>query len=124
MFGATAAETPPPEVDAAWGDAGWGESDWGESDWRAGFREHTDAPEPGYSPARVAPSGWLGLELDAGTADPGVLGDAGLVDAIIAFDHVGSWAAIQTPSPGRCSTTAAPPTAHPPRWPTSSGPGM
>lgn len=42
--------------------------------------------------AKVEPSGWLALELDAGSTDPEVLDDAELIDAIVAFDHVGSWA--------------------------------
>ncbi len=63
------------------------------SDWHSGFREHADIPPPGYSPANVQPSGWLALEVDAATGDGGVgLGDAELVDAVVALDHLTSWA--------------------------------
>ncbi len=63
------------------------------SDWRPGFREHADIPSPGYSPADVQPSGWLALEVDAATGDGGAgLDDAELVDAVVALDHLTSWA--------------------------------
>jgi len=63
------------------------------SDWRPGFLEHTDIPPPGYSPANVQPSGWLALEVDAATGEGGAgLDDAELVDAVVALDHLTSWA--------------------------------
>ncbi len=39
-----------------------------------------------------APSGWLALELDQGCADPAGLSDTELIDAVIGFDRVASWA--------------------------------
>ncbi|MGH3909789.1 MAG: DUF222 domain-containing protein [Pseudonocardiaceae bacterium] len=42
-----------------------------------------------------APSGWLALELDHGTADPAVLSDATLIDTIVAFDRISSWASAR-----------------------------
>ncbi|MGH3906507.1 MAG: DUF222 domain-containing protein [Pseudonocardiaceae bacterium] len=42
-----------------------------------------------------APSGWLGLELDHATADPAVLSDATLIDTIVGFDRVASWASAR-----------------------------
>jgi Domain of unknown function (DUF222) len=50
-------------------------------------------PEPGFD--NCDPSGWLGLELDTGTADPAVLSDATLIEAIIGFDRMTSWAAAR-----------------------------
>ncbi len=49
--------------------------------------------DTGQLPAsRCAPSGWLALELDQGCADPAGLSDAELIEGIIGFDHVASWA--------------------------------
>ncbi|MGQ0774514.1 MAG: DUF222 domain-containing protein [Pseudonocardiales bacterium] len=48
-------------------------------------------PEPPPWSA-CAPSGWLALELDQGTAVPGALSDADLIEGIIAFDRTVSWA--------------------------------
>ena len=45
--------------------------------------------------ADVDPSGWLALELDSGTADPVVLSDAQLIDGIVGFDRIGSWASAR-----------------------------
>ena len=45
--------------------------------------------------SRCRPSGWLALELDNAVAAPGGLDDADLVEAIIAFDRVVSWAAAR-----------------------------
>src|SRR5689334_24226159 len=39
------------------------------------------------------PSGWLALDLDIGAGDPGRLGDAELIEAIVGFDRITSWAA-------------------------------
>jgi hypothetical protein len=50
-------------------------------------------PEPALPPVSAcAPSGWLALELDQGCADPAVLSDGELIDAVIGFDRVASWA--------------------------------
>ena len=42
-----------------------------------------------------APSGWLALDLDSVTADPARLSDDTLIEAMIGFDRVGSWAAAR-----------------------------
>lgn len=44
---------------------------------------------------RPAPSGWLALELDLASADPGELDDAELVDAVADLDRIASWAAAR-----------------------------
>ncbi|HEX5348162.1 MAG TPA: DUF222 domain-containing protein [Pseudonocardiaceae bacterium] len=50
-------------------------------------------PEPALPPVSAcAPSGWLALELDQGCADPTALSDGELIDAVIGFDRVASWA--------------------------------
>ena len=51
--------------------------------------------DPGRGFADGAPSGWSALDLDAGTGDAGVLSDAALIEAIVGFDRVGSWAAAR-----------------------------
>ena len=48
-----------------------------------------DAPAP-WSQCR--PSGWLALELDQGSADPAALSDADLIEGIVGFERVTSWA--------------------------------
>src|SRR6478609_4146918 len=44
---------------------------------------------------RCAPSGWLALDLDSATADPARLADDTLIEAMIGFDRIGSWAAAR-----------------------------
>ena len=44
------------------------------------------------SVSACAPSGWLALELDQATADPARLSDSDLIDTIVGFDRVSSWA--------------------------------
>ncbi len=44
------------------------------------------------SPAAVAPSGWLGVELDQYFSDPSSLSDPALVDAIVGFERLAAWA--------------------------------
>ena len=57
-----------------------------------------DAPADGSEPpqlpttASCAPSGWLALELDTATAEVAALSDTALVEAIVGFDRVASWA--------------------------------
>ena len=41
------------------------------------------------------PSGWAAVDLDAGTADVAALSDAAVIDAIVGFDRVASWAAAR-----------------------------
>ncbi|HEX2299316.1 MAG TPA: DUF222 domain-containing protein, partial [Pseudonocardiaceae bacterium] len=59
----------------------------------------TQIPEPedlGQLPAaECAPSGWLALELDHATTDPARLSDADLIDTIVGFDRITSWASAR-----------------------------
>ena len=48
-----------------------------------------DEPEPW---SQCQPSGWLALELDQGTANPAALSDADLIEGIVGFERVTSWA--------------------------------
>jgi Domain of unknown function (DUF222) len=57
------------------------------------FSEALGAPEPTYS--NCAPSGWLAVDLDSGTADPAALADNTLIEALIGFDRVASCAAAR-----------------------------
>ncbi|MGH3798020.1 MAG: DUF222 domain-containing protein [Pseudonocardiaceae bacterium] len=56
-------------------------------------------PEPGHTgqiPAsECTPSGWLALELDHGTVEPALLSDTDLIDTIVGFDRVSSWASAR-----------------------------
>ncbi|MGH3938332.1 MAG: hypothetical protein ACRDTG_06805 [Pseudonocardiaceae bacterium] len=45
--------------------------------------------------SECAPSGWLALELDQATVDPTGLSDTDLIDTIIGFDRVASWASAR-----------------------------
>ena len=63
----------PGDLDAAWSD---------------------DGP-PALTHGTCPPSGWLALELDTGTDDPGRLTDADLIEGIVGFDRVASWAAAR-----------------------------
>ena len=54
----------------------------------------TDGAPP-RSYGNTEPSGWLALELDDGTADPAELTDDVLVEAIVGFDRLASWAAAR-----------------------------
>lgn len=49
----------------------------------------------GDVPAVDVPSGFGTLELDLATGDPGRLTDAQLIDTIVGFDRIGSWAAAR-----------------------------
>jgi len=44
------------------------------------------------SPAAIAPSGWLAVELDQYFSDPAELADPALVDAIVGFERLVGWA--------------------------------
>jgi len=48
--------------------------------------------EPVVAYGSCEPSGWLALDLDTATSDPRRLDDATLVEAIIGFDRLTSWA--------------------------------
>ena len=62
-----------------------------------------DEPVPGWADDTVPaptygncdPSGFLALELDTGTADTAWLDDTTLIEAIVGFDRVASWAAAR-----------------------------
>lgn len=56
---------------------------------------HRGLDGPDYTLAEVVPSGWLGLELDVTTAVAATLCDADLVDAVVAFDRMTSWASAR-----------------------------
>src|SRR5215207_2365799 len=49
--------------------------------------------EPGFGTCE--PSGWLALDLDYATSDPHLLDDATLVEAMVGFDRLASWAAAR-----------------------------
>ncbi len=51
-----------------------------------------DPDEPVFAHGTCAPSGWLALDLDAATADPAAIDDHTLIEAIIGFDRITSWA--------------------------------
>jgi Domain of unknown function (DUF222) len=55
--------------------------------------EPPDTDQPSVS--ECLPSGWLALELDHSTADPAGLSDAALIDTVIGFDRVASWASAR-----------------------------
>jgi hypothetical protein len=69
--------------------------------------DSTDEPMSDFLPAEWAinqsepefgtcePSGWLALDLDSATADPHLLDDATLVEAMVGFDRLASWAAAR-----------------------------
>lgn len=66
------------------------EEDWFDPGWLDEVPPLEDSEQLPVS--RCAPSGWLALELDQGCADPSGLSDAELIEGIIGFDHVASWA--------------------------------
>ena len=51
--------------------------------------------EPVLAYGRCEPSGWLALDLDSATADPGRLPDDTLIEAMVGFDRLASWAAAR-----------------------------
>ena len=51
--------------------------------------------EPVLSYGSCVPSGWLALDLDSATADPARLSDDTLIEAMIGFDRLASWAAAR-----------------------------
>lgn len=54
--------------------------------------EPSDAMPPLCTSANTRPSGWLALELEHSTADTSLLADDALIEAIVGFDRVSSWA--------------------------------
>ena len=51
--------------------------------------------EPVLTYGSCVPSGWLALDLDSATADPARLSDDTLIEAMIGFDRIASWAAAR-----------------------------
>jgi hypothetical protein len=67
--------------------------DWFDPAW---LDQAPELPDADQSPvSQCVPWGWLALELDQGCADPAGLSDAELIDAVIGFDHVASWASAR-----------------------------
>lgn len=65
-------------------------ADWFDPAW---LDQMPESEDPGQLPmAQCAPSGWLALELDQGTADPVRLSDAELIDTVVGFERVVAWA--------------------------------
>ena len=60
------------------------------AEWTSGSPEE---PAPGFG--TCASSGWLALDLDFATADPARLSDETLIEAMVGFDRVASWAAAR-----------------------------
>jgi hypothetical protein len=69
------------------------DADWFDPDWCEQVPEPVDIGQ--VPAAQSAASGWLALELDQVTADPARLSDADLIDTIVGFDRVTSWAAAR-----------------------------
>jgi hypothetical protein len=69
------------------------DDDWFDPAWLDQTPEPPDTDHPPIS--ECAPSGWLALELDHSTADPAGLSDATLIDTVIGFDRVASWASAR-----------------------------
>ncbi len=74
-------------------------AEWWLPEWRSDLDDSclkpSDGIEPPYSPAQMRPSGWLALELDTSTLDVESLDDREVVDAIVGFDRVASWASAR-----------------------------
>ena len=51
--------------------------------------------EPVLAYGSCEPSGWLALDLDSATADPARLSDDTLIEAMVGFDRLASWAAAR-----------------------------
>ncbi|MGH3914058.1 MAG: DUF222 domain-containing protein [Pseudonocardiaceae bacterium] len=69
------------------------DEDWFDPAWLDEAPESEDSGE--IPAAECAPSGWLALELDQGTVDPSRLSDADLIDTLVGFDRVASWASAR-----------------------------
>jgi len=69
------------------------EEDWFDPAWLDQAPELPDTTQPPVS--ECAPSGWLALELDQGCSDPAGLSDAELIDAVMGFDRIASWASAR-----------------------------
>ena len=58
-------------------------------DWLPPEWDDAAPDEPVLAYGRCEPSGWLALDLDSATADPGRLSDDTLIEAMVGFDRVG-----------------------------------
>ncbi|MGH3979388.1 MAG: hypothetical protein ACRDRZ_10375 [Pseudonocardiaceae bacterium] len=66
------------------------DEDWFDGAW---LDEAPESEEVGPPPlSRCAPSGWLALEHDSGCVDAAGMSEAELIDAVVGFEHVASWA--------------------------------
>ena len=64
-------------------------------DWLPPEWDDAAPDEPVLAFGRCEPSGWLALDLDSATADPARLPDDTLIEAMVGFDRLGSWAAAR-----------------------------
>ena len=64
-------------------------------DWLPPEWDDAAPDEPVLAYGTCTPSGWLALDLDSATTDPAGLSDDTLVEAMVGFDRVGSWAAAR-----------------------------
>ena len=64
-------------------------------DWLPPEWDDAAPDEPLLAFGRCEPSGWLALDLDSATADPGRLPDDTLIEAMVGFDRLASWAAAR-----------------------------
>ena len=64
-------------------------------DWLPAEWDDAAPDEPVLASGRCTPSGWLAVDLDLATADPAGLSDDTLIEAMVGFDRVGSWAAAR-----------------------------
>ena len=71
------------------------DEDWFDPAWLDEVPGPDGLPEPQPSASACAPSGWLALELEQSTADPARLSDTELIDTIVGFDRIASWASAR-----------------------------
>ena len=64
-------------------------------DWLPPEWDDTAPDEPVLAYGRCAPSGWLAVDLDSATTDPARLSDDTLIEAMVGFDRLASWAAAR-----------------------------
>ena len=67
----------------------------GVRDWLPPEWDDAAPDEPLLAFGRCEPSGWLALDLDSATADPARLPDDTLIEAMVGFDRLSSWAAAR-----------------------------
>ncbi|MGH4025821.1 MAG: DUF222 domain-containing protein [Pseudonocardiaceae bacterium] len=68
------------------------DEDWFDPAWLDEMPCSDSPPEPQPPASACVPSGWLALELDHSSVDPARLSDAELIDSVVGFDRVSSWA--------------------------------